>query len=121
MYTVPVESSDLIVAASTYLDEFSSAADDTKNRIASAVEEMSKQVDKQAREAELIFIAVIVAMVVVVSGVSFLLSETITRPIMALTKGSEQIANGDLNYRFNVNTGDEMQVLAEQFNVMTRA
>ncbi|MFA5078301.1 MAG: histidine kinase [Dehalococcoidia bacterium] len=121
MYTVPVPSSNLIVAANTYLDEFSSAAEETKQRIASAVDEMSKQVDKQAREAELIFIAVIVTMVVVVSGVSFLLSETITRPIMALTKGSEHIANGELNYRFNVNTGDEMQVLAEQFNVMTRA
>ncbi len=121
MYTVPVQSSDLIVAANTYLDEFSSAAEETKQRIASAVDEMSKQVDKQAREAELIFIAVIVTMVVVVSGVSFLLSETITRPVMALTKGSEHIANGELNYKFNVRTGDEMQVLAEQFNVMTKA
>ncbi len=121
MYTVPVQSSDLIVAANTYLDEFSSAAEETKQRIASAVDEMSKQVDKQAREAELIFIAVIVTMVVVVSGFSFLLSETITKPIMELTKGSEHIANGELNYRFNVNTGDEMQVLAEQFNVMTKA
>ena len=49
MYTVPVESSDLVVAAATYLDEFSSAAEETKNRIASAVEEMGNQVDKQAR------------------------------------------------------------------------
>ncbi len=118
MCTVPVESSDLIVNASTYLDEFSSAADDTRDRITSAVEEMSKQVDKQAREAELIFIAVIVSMVVVVSGVSFLLSETITRPVMALTRGSEQFANGDLDHKFDIHTGDEMQVLAEQFNTM---
>jgi two-component system, NarL family, nitrate/nitrite sensor histidine kinase NarX len=119
MYTIPVESSNLIVAASTYLDEFSSAAEDTKSQIASAVEDMSKQVDKQSREAELIFIAIIVAMVVVVSGVSFLLSETITRPIMALTKGSEQLSKGELNYKLDVNTGDEMQVLAEQFNTMS--
>lgn len=119
MYTVPVESSNLIVAASTYLDEFSSAAEDTKSQIVSAVEEMSNQVDTQAREAELIFIAIIVAMVVVVSGVSFLLSETITRPIMALTKGSEQLSKGELDYTINVNTGDEMQVLAEQFNTMS--
>ncbi|MBN1375602.1 MAG: GAF domain-containing protein [Dehalococcoidia bacterium] len=119
MYTVPVEDSNLIVAASTYLDEFSSAAEDTKSQIASAVEEMSNQVDTQSREAELIFIAIIVAMVVVVSGVSFLLSETITRPIMALTKGSEQLSKGELDYAINVNTGDEMQVLAEQFNAMS--
>jgi len=118
MCTIPVESSDLIVSASTYMDEFSSPADETKNSINSAVEEMSKQVDKQAREAELIFIAVIVSMVVVVSGVSFLLSETITRPVMALTKGSEQFAVGDLDYKFDIHTGDEMQVLAEQFNSM---
>lgn len=118
MCTIPVESSDLIVSASAYMDEFSSPADETKNSINSAVEEMSKQVDKQAREAELIFIAVIVSMVVVVSGVSFLLSETITRPVMALTKGSEQFAVGDLDYKFDIHTGDEMQVLAEQFNSM---
>jgi len=118
MYAVPVEASELIVAASTYLDEFSAAAEETKDRIASAVEDMSKQIDKQAREAELIFIAVIVAMVVVVSGVSFLLSETITKPVMALTEGSEHIARGELDYSIKVNTGDEMQVLAEQFNDM---
>lgn len=118
MYTVPVEMSDLIVAASTFLDEYSAPAEETRNRIASAVDEMGNQVDKQAREAELIFIAVIVAMVVVVSGVSFLLSETITRPIGALTTGSEHIAKGELDYRYDVNTGDEMQVLAEQFNAM---
>ncbi|MCX6004236.1 MAG: histidine kinase [Chloroflexi bacterium] len=121
MYAVPVESSDLIVAATAYLDEFSSAAEDTKDRIASAVSEMSKQVDTQAREAELIFIAVIVAMVVVVSGVSFLLSETITRPVGALTQGSEHIAKGELDYSIDVNTGDEMQLLAEQFNAMAAA
>jgi signal transduction histidine kinase len=121
MYTIPIESSNLIVAASTYLDEFSSAADDTKSRIASAVQDMSDQIDKQSREAELIFIAVIVAMVIVVSTVSFLLSETINRPIMALIKGSEQIGKGELNYSIKVNTGDEMQVLAEQFNRMGTA
>jgi len=120
-YAVPVESHDLIVAAYTYLDEFSSAAEDTKKRIATAVEEMSNLIDKQAREAELIFIAVIVGMVVFVSGVSFLLSETITRPVMAVTKGSEHIAKGELDYRIDVNTGDEMQVLAEQFNNMGQA
>ncbi len=121
MFTVPVESSNLIVAASTYLDEFSSAAEDTKNRISTAVDEMSKQVDKQSREAELIFIAVIVAMVVVVSGVSFLLSETITRPVMALIQGTEHISKGELDYNIEVNTGDEMQVLAEQFDAMGAA
>ncbi|MGD0355290.1 MAG: histidine kinase [Dehalococcoidia bacterium] len=121
MYTVPVQGTILVVAASTYLDEFSSAAQDTKDQIATAVQDMSNQVDKQSREAELIFIAVIVAMVVVVSGISFLLSETITRPVMALTKGSENIGKGELNFTLNVNTGDEMQVLAEQFNAMGSA
>ena len=120
-YAVPIEGSNLIVAAYTYLDEFSSAAEDTKKSIASAVEEMSMQVDKQAREAELIFIIVIVGMVVLVSGVSFLLSETITRPVMALIEGAEHVARGELNYSLDVNTGDEMQVLAEQFNAMGQA
>ncbi|MHB8085544.1 MAG: histidine kinase [Dehalococcoidia bacterium] len=121
IYTAPVEGTNLIVGAFAFMDEFSSGADQAEAQINNAVQDMKNQVDKQANEAELIFIAVIVAMVVVVSGISFLLSETITRPVMALTKGSENIGKGELDFTIDVNTGDEMQVLAEQFNAMGAA
>jgi signal transduction histidine kinase len=39
---------------------------------------------------------------------------------MALTKGSEQLGKGELDSAIEVNTGDEMQVLADKFNAMSR-
>ena len=121
MHTIPVEGADLVVAASTYIDEFSEPAEDTKERIAAAVLNTSQYIDQQMQEAQMTFMFVIIGMIVIVSGTVFLLARTITRPIMALTRGSEVIGGGKLDYSIKVNTGDEIQQLAEHFNDMANA
>lgn len=118
MYCVPVEGTELVVAATTYIDEFSAPAEGTKSKIASAVLATSEYIDEQMDKAQLTFIVVILAMVVVVSGLGFLLARTITGPILELTKGAEVIGKGELDYSIEMNTGDEIQQLAEQFNTM---
>ena len=118
MYCVPVEGTELVVAATTYIDEFSAPAEGTKSEIASAVLATSEYIDEQMDKAQLTFIVVILAMVVVVSGLGFLLARTITGPILELTKGAEVIGKGKLDYSIEMNTGDEIQQLAEQFNTM---
>jgi len=118
MYCVPVEGTELVVAATTYIDEFSAPAEGTKSKIASAVLATSEYIDEQMDKAQLTFIVVILAMVVVVSGLGFLLARTITGPILELTKGAEVIGKGKLDYSIEMNTGDEIQQLAEQFNTM---
>jgi len=60
-------------------------------------------------------------MILIATGVIFLLSRAITRPILALTKGAEVIAKGELDYNIEAETGDEIQHLAEQFNDMAKA
>ncbi len=42
----------------------------------------------------------------------------VVRPLEALRWGVEKIGKGDLNYRLEIKTGDEIEVLAEQFNKM---
>jgi adenylate cyclase len=42
----------------------------------------------------------------------------VVRPLEALRWGVEKIAKGDLNHHLEIKTGDEIEVLAEQFNKM---
>jgi GAF domain-containing protein/HAMP domain-containing protein len=43
------------------------------------------------------------------------------RPIRELTAGAERIAQGDFDYTISARTGDEVQTLGEQFNLMAGA
>ena len=47
-----------------------------------------------------------------------LLAHRIVVPIRSLHKSAERIASGDLTQRISINTGDELEVLGEQFNEM---
>jgi signal transduction histidine kinase len=51
--------------------------------------------------------------------VSLVLARRLVRPIRALTEGAGRIGAGDLGHRLEVKTGDEIETLAEQFNMMT--
>ncbi|MDR2483792.1 MAG: SpoIIE family protein phosphatase [Treponema sp.] len=62
-----------------------------------------------------LIIAVTVGVTVFVSGK---LSHSLTAPIIALSKGATDIGAGNLKYRFNIKTGDELEMLAETFNQM---
>ena len=43
------------------------------------------------------------------------------RPVRDLNAGAQRIASGDFDYTIPANTGDEVQELSQQFNVMARA
>jgi signal transduction histidine kinase len=49
---------------------------------------------------------------------SLLIGRRVVRPVEALRQGAARIGSGDLEYRLEVKTGDELQVLAEEFNRM---
>ncbi|MBI4488367.1 MAG: GAF domain-containing protein [Deltaproteobacteria bacterium] len=50
---------------------------------------------------------------------SFLVARRVVRPLQTLHKGVERIASGDLGARLEIKTGDEIEMLAEEFNKMT--
>ncbi len=68
------------------------------------------------RDVLLVFILVTAA---VVLGVSLALARSISRPIVELTRTAGHVAAGDYSRRAEVETRDEMRVLAMAFNVMT--
>lgn len=52
-------------------------------------------------------------------AMSILLTNSITRPIEMLVKGTKKVAEGDLDYQIGVTGTDEMGVLTDSFNWMT--
>jgi signal transduction histidine kinase/HAMP domain-containing protein len=50
---------------------------------------------------------------------SWFLARRVVRPVRILSEGVERIGTGDLGYRLNLKTGDEIEVLADEFNKMT--
>ncbi|MGE5525081.1 MAG: response regulator [Rhodospirillaceae bacterium] len=50
---------------------------------------------------------------------TFFVARRVIRPLEVLRKGAERIGKGDLAFRLDLKTGDEMQILAEEFNRMS--
>lgn len=121
LYSVPVEKTDLLVAATTYIDEFSRPAAETESRITATVLATTRYIENQMDLAQWTFIIIIICMIAIISTLSSFIARTITEPVVALTRGSEIIAKGDLDYKIKVKTSDEIAKLAEQFNTMTSA
>lgn len=68
----------------------------------------------------LIRTALIIAAGIVLSILaSVLLVRRIVRPIHVLREGAGRIASGALDHRIDVQTGDELEALADEFNEMT--
>lgn len=51
---------------------------------------------------------------------AILFSRSLTRPIESLTLGMRKVSDGDLTTQIHVNTRDEIQLLAKNFNTMIR-
>ncbi len=51
---------------------------------------------------------------------SLLVARRVVRPLEKLRHGVERIGRGDMNSRLELKTGDEIEVLAEEFNKMTQ-
>jgi signal transduction histidine kinase len=49
---------------------------------------------------------------------SLFVARRVVRPLEALRWGAERIGKGDLNYRLDLKTGDEVEILADEFNEM---
>jgi nitrate/nitrite-specific signal transduction histidine kinase len=60
-------------------------------------------------------------MIAIIGTLASFMARTITEPIVALKRGAEVIGRGDLDHQIKINTGDEMEQLATQFNAMTGA
>jgi signal transduction histidine kinase len=49
---------------------------------------------------------------------SFFMRQRVVRPLETLRRGVERIGKGDLNHHLDVKTGDDIEILADEFNEM---
>jgi two-component system nitrogen regulation sensor histidine kinase NtrY len=80
-----------------------------------------KMLKRPIKLFHLIFLS-IVTLLVIFSAIwfGFYLSKGITVPIEELAKGTNKIASGDYSFRINLESKDEMGVLVDSFNRMTK-
>ena len=64
-------------------------------------------------------ILITIVLGLVITLVSYVLASIISKPIVALTMAAHRINEGDLSYRANIQTNDEVGELANTFNNMT--
>jgi len=75
-------------------------------------------VSKQELMGIVVFIGIIIT--ILTGIVSLVATAAITKPLLKLKKGAEEIANGNLEVQFNFRTEDEIGKLGSIFNTMTR-
>ncbi len=67
------------------------------------------------------FINIVIAMILIVGIISVLLARKITDPIWAIIESVKEIGRGNLDYRVEVKTGDELEELARSINWMAES
>ncbi|MBI2486084.1 MAG: HAMP domain-containing protein [Deltaproteobacteria bacterium] len=73
------------------------------------------------KELKTFFLGIIGVMLTGVFIVGFFAARHFTKPIEELRKGTASIAQGDLNHRLDIQTNDEIELLANDFNHMAQA
>jgi HAMP domain-containing protein len=114
MYTAPVKGTNFIVAATTYIDEFSKPAKTIIDRMAQIEKTYSVQYNNRFRTFALIVLIDLLVLLVVI----YLYSYSIIHPIRYLSDVADKISMGDLKTTINVKAKGEVAVLAESIERM---
>jgi GAF domain-containing protein/HAMP domain-containing protein len=64
-------------------------------------------------------ILILVLALPIFAALGWVIGGRLARPIVDLTKGVQRITSGDLHYRVEIKSGDEVEALADSFNIMT--
>ena len=114
MYLAPVKGTDLIVASTTYIEEFSKPS--------RAIEAKMKQLearflDEYAKKF-MFFYLIIFVVLVVLMAVIYLYSRSVILPIRTLSEVADKISMGELNTPIKIKAKGEVGLLAESIERM---
>jgi methyl-accepting chemotaxis protein len=83
-----------------------------------SAEEKSKQNTKDYQQQSVIMVIIIVIGILLASFLGFIIANLISKPINQIVSGAGKIADGDLNVTIDVDTRDEVGILANVFSKM---
>jgi PAS domain S-box-containing protein len=75
-------------------------------------------ITRDARASAMTFVGFLIVFFGGALGLGLLATRQFTRPISEVRRGADVISRGNYRHRLNVETGDEIEALARQFNVM---
>jgi len=114
MYLAPVKGTDLIVATTTYIDEFS--------RPSKAIEAKMKDIERRYLEEYesriKIFYAVILCVILILLVRIFFYARSVIKPILQLAAVADKISMGELDTPVQVKAKGEVAILADSIERM---
>lgn len=114
MYLAPVKGTDLIVAATTYIDEFSKPS--------KAIEVKMKNIERRYLEEYenriKIFYAVILCVLLILLVRIYFYARSVIKPILYLSEVADKISMGELDTPVQIKAKGEVAVLAESIERM---
>ena len=114
MFSVPVEETNLVVAATTYIDEFGKPA----GAILGKVGQMQDAYAARYKNRFLFFLAIVLVDLGVLLGIIYVYSASVVRPIRHLSEVADQISMGDLEVTVDVEGKGEVARLGQSIERM---
>jgi len=114
MYLAPVRGTDLIVAATTYIDEFSKPSKAIENKMKSIERNYLEEYENRIK----IFYAVILCIILILLVRIYFYARSVVKPILYLSEVADKISMGELDTPIQVKAKGEVAVLAESIERM---
>jgi HAMP domain-containing protein len=114
MFTTPVKGTNLVVAATTYIDEFSRPV----KAITAKMGQMQGRFEGQYNQRFALFGAIVLIDLLILLAVIYLYSSSIVRPIRHLSEVADKISMGDLKANIDIKGRGEVLVLAQSIERM---
>ncbi len=114
MYLAPVKGTDLIVAATTYIDEFSRPSRAIEVKLGEIERNYLEEYENRIK----IFYAIILGVLLILLVRVFFFARSVIQPILQLAEIADKISMGELDTPINVKAKGEVAVLAEAIERM---
>lgn len=114
MYLSPVKDTNLIVAATTYIDEFSKPSKAIEAKISGIETRYLEEYENRTR----IFLILILAVLLILLVSIFFYSRSVIKPILYLSEIADKISLGELDTPIEIKAKGEVAVLAESIERM---
>ncbi len=100
-------------------NEILSPISNAKTQVENEVKDSRSFIDRIFNRVAWLEVAAFILIVIFVIIISIKVSKAITKPLAVLSNGAERIGKGDISYKINVDSKDEIGALAKDFNKMT--
>lgn len=118
MTMTPVKGTSYMIAATTYIDEFSKPVTVLNKKISERTNFINTQVEDLLKNQKNMIITSIIITLLLVIIVSLLFSRMIISPILKLKNASKMVSSGNMNIKVDIEREDEIGELADYFNIM---